>query len=329
MSFSHLLPPGPARAAGVALAALSLSLALSGCKGPLPPPLAGAAASPPTQAEQIRDYPPGSGVWRGYLAAADWPDSLALLPAPPAAGLPPYLADQYMFESTRELARGPRGELARQDADLGFPHAPNQFACALGLDVQPERSPHLNALLRRSFADAGLATYKAKNHYNRVRPFVVNHTSTCLPADDALLAKDGSYPSGHTAIGWTWALILTEVAPERSDALLQRGLAFGQSRVVCGAHWQSDVDNGRLVAAGVVARLHADPVFQAQLALARDEVSHLRKSGATSSRDCAAEASELKAGAPDKGGDAGTGAGGAPGLPPSLQAPPAAGTPAR
>jgi len=37
------------------------------------------------------------------------------------------------------------------------------------------------------------------------------------------------------------------------------------SAPICGVHWQSDVDAGRLIGAAVVARLHADPVFRVQL----------------------------------------------------------------
>ena len=307
--------------AGFALGTLSLLMGLSACNS------SGAssvdpATAPPTTLAQVGEYPPGSGVWKGYLASTAWPDSLALLPAPPTKGLPPYEADEYAFLSTRTLAQGPRGQVAKADADLHFPHAPNQMACALGLDIDADRSPNLNALMARSFADAGLSTYKAKNYYKRVRPFVVNQTSTCLPADDASLAKDGSYPSGHTAIGWTWALLLSEVSPERTNALLQRGLAFGQSRVICGAHWQSDVDNARLVAAGVVAPLHSEPVFLTQLALAKQEVATLRQTIKSSTRDCAAEAAALQLGdtAPPAS-ISGAASGSAAGLPASLSEP--------
>ena len=47
---------------------------------------------------------------------------------------------------------------------------------------------------------------------------------------------DGSCPSGHTDIGWGWALILSEIAPDRTDAILERDRAFGESRVVCNVH---------------------------------------------------------------------------------------------
>ena len=99
----------------------------------------------------------------------------------------------------------------------------------------------------------GLSTYGAKNQYQRARPFVVHQEGTCYPADESLLRNDGSYPSGHSAVGWGLALVLAELAPDRADALIQRGQEFGQSRVVCEAHWQSDVDAGRVIAAATVA----------------------------------------------------------------------------
>lgn len=75
-------------------------------------------------------------------------------------------------------------------------------------------TPHLYRLLLRTRSDAGHSTQKAKDYYKRQRPFVVNKEPSCSPDDENALAKNGSYPSGHTAIGWAWALILSEIAPE-------------------------------------------------------------------------------------------------------------------
>jgi len=141
--------------------------------------------------------------------------------------------------------------------------------------------------------DIGLSTYAAKNHYNRTRPFLWNKAPICTPNDREFLEKDGSYPSGHTAIGWGWALILSEISPGETDAILARGLAFGESRNVCNAHWHSDVVQGRVIAAGAVARLHADPVFLADLESARAELAAVRKRGLKPTRDCNVEAASL------------------------------------
>lgn len=247
----------------------------------------------PISAAEVGEVRAGSGYLKGYLAPAELPDSLALLPPPPAEGSAALAADAAAFRPLTALQGTPRGALAVQDANLRFPKAAETFSCALGLPISEEATPNLNMLLRRTLTDAGIATYKAKDKYQRTRPFVVFKAPSCTPREEAALAKDGSYPSGHSAAGWAWAMVLTEVAPERSDALLQRGRAFSQSRGICGVHWQSDIEAGRLIGAATVARLHANPVFNAQVDAARLEVARARAQGSTPGRDCAAEAAAL------------------------------------
>jgi hypothetical protein len=174
-----------------------------------------------------------------------------------------------------------------------FPQAAGTFSCALNAPISEQDTPHLYMLLRRTLADAGLYTYRAKNHYQRTRPFVVNKEPTCTPDEEAHLKKDGSYPSGHTALGWAWALILSEIAPERADAILAKGRAFGESRIICNVHWHSDVVEGRFMGAAAVARLHADPAFRAELAAAKAELAAVRAKGLKPTRDCQAEAAAL------------------------------------
>ena len=79
----------------------------------------------------------------------------------------------------------------------------------------------------------------------------------------------------------------------RTDALLARGDAFGQSRVICNAHWQSDVLEGRTVGAGAVARLHGDATFRADVEAARAELAAVRAKGLKPTRGCAEEAAAL------------------------------------
>jgi len=256
--------------------------------------LAACAASLPSQSAKVPEL--RSGIPAGYLAAEARPDSLALLPPPSTAGSAAFALDK----DTAKLAQtqwskpgSARWQQAQLDADLNFPAAAGTFSCALNAPISEAQTPRLYMLLRRTMVDAGLSTYRAKEHYNRTRPFVATNTSSCTPADEAKLAKDGSYPSGHSAAGWTWALVLTEIAPDRADAILVRGRAFGQSRIACNVHWQSDVNEGRMMAAATVARLHADPVFEADLAAARDELAKVRAQGLPPTRDCAAEAAAL------------------------------------
>src|SRR5262245_66260918 len=93
----------------------------------------------------------------------------------------------------------------------------------------------------------------------------------------------------------TWALMLTELSPEQTDAILARGRAFALSRVACNVHWMSDTLQGRYMAAYTVARLHADPTFQSDLHAARTELAAVRAQAPGAGRDCGAEAAGIAA----------------------------------
>jgi len=257
-----------------------LALALSGC----------AATEPRTSAVEA------SVTTRavGYLSAEAVPASLLLVPAPPAAGTAAQALDEEVSRQARALRGSARFAQAAQDAELGFPAGANQFSCAIDLDVDAQRTPALYRLLERSRIDASAATRKAKHQYQRARPFMANGEPTCTPEDETALRSNGSYPSGHTAIGWAWALILSEAVPERADAIQLRGRNYGESRLVCNVHWQSDILEGRFMGAAAVARLHDNPDFQRDLAAARKEIVAARARGAHSSRDCATEEAVLK-----------------------------------
>ena len=82
---------------------------------------------------------------------------------------------------------------------------------------------------------------------------------------------------GHTSIGWATALVLAEINPQRQNEILKRGFELGESRVICGYHWQSDVDAARIVGSAVVATLHTNPAFQQQLQKAKDEFAKRQK----------------------------------------------------
>lgn len=255
-------------------------------------PLLGACASSGSSTAARSPVPElKPGVPAGYLGR-DLPDSLALLPAPPAQGSAAFANDEAVHAAAQRLRDTPRYAQATRDADLGFPAASDNFACALGVPIDAQATPRLYMLLRRTMVDAGLGTYGAKNQYQRVRPFMLHEEHTCLARDEDALRKDGSYPSGHTAIGWTWAMVLTQVAPTRANALLARGRQFGESRLVCNAHWQSDVLEGRAVASGVFAKLQSNADFLADVAAARKEVAARQAAGATPA-GCEAEAAAL------------------------------------
>jgi acid phosphatase (class A) len=242
---------------------------------------------PPVSSPDTKETP------TGYLPVSVLIEGAALVPPPPAAGTPAQAADDAAYRDSRRHKDTPRWEQAGRDAESRFPQAVDPFACTLDVAIGEQSTPRLYRLMRRTLIDAGLAGYHAKSRFDRRRPFAAADDAICTPEFATRLKADRSYPSSNAATGWAWALELSELAPERADALLRRGYEYGQSRLVCGAHWQTDVESGRLVGAAIVARLHALPEFQADVAAAREEIAAARARGSKPSVDCAAEARAL------------------------------------
>jgi acid phosphatase (class A) len=234
----------------------------------------------------------------GYLLPEERPDSIALIPPPPAPGTPEFTADETVYRKLSALQDTVRWQLAVSDANLKFPHAANVFSCAVGIEVTEATTPRLYALLRRTVIDAGQSTYKAKEKYNRDRPFEITGDPICVPADEQLLRGNASYPSGHASLGYVWGEVFAELLPEDAAAARARAYEFGQSRVVCRVHYQSDVNAGRTIGQAVFERLHQDPEFVADMAAAKVEVKKARKRGPPVGRDCSAESVALQATAP-------------------------------
>jgi acid phosphatase (class A) len=241
--------------------------------------------------EQVQEIAPG--ILQGYLPEEDQLDSKVFVLPSPAEDSGLQALDTSWADDMQSLRGTARWDLAIRDAELHFPAAADAFSCALGIPITEEDTPSLYMLMRRTLTDTGLASYSAKNAYQRERPFMVRGGTICTPEDEEALRKDGSYPSGHTSIGWGWALILTELAPERAEAILARGRSFGESRNVCNVHWYSDVVAGRLVGAAAVAKLHANDEFLAAMAAARADIDRVRGEGLAPNKDCAAEAAAL------------------------------------
>lgn len=227
---------------------------------------------------QIKDHRTNPDLF--FLEEGDVPDSNKLLPGPPDGASILFLYDQARYNWGKLQRDTPRGAQAAEDARVEGDGVPRAFSEAFGTEISKETTPAIYELVLGMREDAGdLATRSAKNAHDRVRPFVFYDEMTCNPEQQAELSHNGSYPSGHTSIGWATALVLAEVNPERQNEILKRGFEMGESRVICGYHFQSDVDAGRITGSAVVARLHADPTFQKKLAAAKEELKKLKKAG--------------------------------------------------
>ena len=220
----------------------------------------------------------GTNPEKYYLYVKDVANSEKLLPPPPTENSKRFAYDREQWEWGKSLRDTPRGKQAIVDADLSDGWLDRSFSEAFGMPLTKENAPEIYKLMNNMKEDAGdLATRACKNHYMRPRPFVVFNEPTATPWDEPALRKNGSYPSGHTSIGWATALVLAEINPARVNEIIKRGFEFGQSRVIVGAHYQSDVDMGRVVGAACVSSLHQNKDFQKQLKKAKKEFAKLSK----------------------------------------------------
>jgi len=231
----------------------------------------------------------------GYLADGEFDVTHILEPAP-KAGDPRYDTDRKIFRETRRFEGSPRWALATNDADERTGSILKDFSCSVGVALTPDNSPKLVRVALRANVDTATRSAKAKEFYKRQRPFLIDKGAICQPKAELFDTKAGrpsyDYPSGHTTRGWTWALVLAAIAPDRAGQILRRGRAYGDSRFVCGAHNESAVEAGMLSASATMAIVSTKPSFQADFVAARIELDSLRKTGARP-EGCAAEGALL------------------------------------
>lgn len=236
------------------------------------------------------ERPPKDAVI-GYLEKRSLPEAKVVLPPTPANGDSQDVSDVAAIAATRTLLGSDRGAMAAAD-DVFDPAAiVARFNEALGVRLSMENAPTLMLMIKRVQADASEMTKPVKQNIaqgGRVRPFVrEKEIATCLSPKDLAnnkdqdlntysLAQSGSYPSTHALLGMAVGLMLGQVAPDKADTALARGYEFGESRVVCGFHYPSDVNAGRQAAVALMARLSANAAFAQDLRQAGIEVSAAR-----------------------------------------------------
>lgn len=206
-------------------------------------------------------------------------DIMAVLPAAPVAGEARYEADRAIFKATRRFVGTPRWDMATKDVSWQDADMLADFSCALGTAVTPKQVPRLLKLLHRAGNDTQHQTNIAKKANKRLRPFVIDEGPICQPAEE--LKDSYDYPSGHTTGGWTWALVLADVVPSRGSAIMARGRAYGESRIICGAHNASAVEAGRLSATVTLTSVRATADYRRDLRAAQAEFKALKKTPPT------------------------------------------------
>jgi len=191
----------------------------------------------------------------------DMPQITEFLPGPPSPGDGRFYYDSCQFVAGKALRDTPRGEVAKKDASIEVSYMMSRFAEALERDFTPENYPKTKEYLEKSIMTARQAIVSAKAKYSRERPYQYFNVPTSLPEFEEL-ELNTSYPSGHTTRSWVAALCLVSVDPTHQNDILKVGYEMGQSRIIVGYHFQSDVDDARVAATAAFARLSASKEWQ-------------------------------------------------------------------
>ncbi len=193
-----------------------------------------------------------------------------VLPAPPALTDSRFYYDWTQYQWGKSIRDTERGKQAIADASLGAGYFMKRFGAVMERDITPDAYPELYRLLSRMHLTEMQAGASAKKYFHRVRPYQQFKEQSSTPNYES--ATDfTSYPSGHTHISWLVGLTLTAIDPAHAEQIMKVAYELGQSRVIVGFHYQSDVDAGRVMGSVTFARLWADEAFLKMFEKARRE----------------------------------------------------------
>ena len=193
-----------------------------------------------------------------------------VIPEPPALTDALFFYDWSQYQWGKSIRDTERGELAVKDAGINAEYFMKRFSPVVERDLTPDEYPHLYRLFSRLHLTEQQAGASAKEYFHRVRPYQQFKEPTAVPNHESP-TDFTSYPSGHTHASWLVGLALTAIDPAHTEDIMKVAYELGQSRVIVGFHYQSDVDAGRVVSSITFARLQSEPEFQKMMEKARKE----------------------------------------------------------
>jgi acid phosphatase (class A) len=204
-------------------------------------------------------------VQAGYFTASAPLGLSAIVPPPPAQDSDISRADLdalHQIQQSRTPAQVAAAQRDEKNENMFY------LRSVIGDKFTPEGLPLLAALAAHVQSEQAAAVGELKAEYHRPRPYQFDST---LHPVCGTTTQPNSYPSGHAVTAYLQAFTLIQIVPERSHEILERADDFAHNRLVCGAHYPSDVATGRDVAFAVFGYLMAQPRFQSDLASARAE----------------------------------------------------------
>jgi acid phosphatase (class A) len=191
-------------------------------------------------------------------------DLTKILPAPPKPASKAQRKDM-AISLAWQVRRTPAMEaLAKADSDRSV----FRFGVIFGDSFAKDRLPVAARFFDEVAGDERIVGAAAKTYWNRPRPFVTS--SRIHPCVEQ--PPTNSYPSNHATIGMLYARILARMLPEQRLRILARAQQYAQDRVICGVHYESDVEAGKRAGAIEASAMFPNATFKREFAEAKAEI---------------------------------------------------------
>jgi acid phosphatase (class A) len=205
----------------------------------------------------------------GLLDATSY-DASKFLPPPPETESATTQGELAELRAIAASTSAERKTFAARDAK---DETPDIFNGAIGFDIATQ--PQTRKLLQMVADEEDGDSKVAKAFFHRPRPYAVDPSLvTCEPKKPGKPAN--SYPSGHATLAFSMGIVLAEVLPSKSQAILARSREYTENRLVCGVHYRSDIVAGQQFGTVLALRLMGNPAFQTQMDAARAEMRAAR-----------------------------------------------------
>jgi acid phosphatase (class A) len=191
-------------------------------------------------------------------------DLSKILPPPPKPDSAAQRRDMAISLAYQKSRTPAMVALAQADQDRSV----FRFGVIFGAGFAKQRLPKSAAFFKNALADERTIGGQAKKFWNRPRPFVAsNLISPCVdePPTD-------SYPSNHATTGRLYAEILARMLPEQSRRIFARADQYARNRVICGVHYESDIEAGERAGAIEARAMFLNADFRRDFFVARAEI---------------------------------------------------------
>lgn len=193
-------------------------------------------------------------------------DLAAVIGLPPAMNSPEQKRefDEVLQISLNRTPEREKAAIADQYQTLA------RFLEGAGIPFAGNEHREVRLLYREAQIELGIVLLGVRRLTNRQRPFTVWNKVRVKPCPGGR-PEGTSFPAGHAATAALYAELLGTAAPELAGRLEERVKDYGESRLVCGFHYRSDLAAGDKAGRAVAKALLADRAFRARFDETRAE----------------------------------------------------------